>query len=83
MFAAQLVSVLEGAYDRQALEENAAQTAESYREEAVAMKAVCYYNNVIADNIAIADNAAAGRRGHSRKIWRGYRNGAEISHFSG
>ncbi len=95
VFAAQLVSVLEGAYDRQALEENAAQTAESYREEAVAMKAVCYYNNVIADNIAIADsnafakniviadNAAAGRRGHSRKIWRGYRNGAEVSHFSG
>lgn len=72
VYAAQLTAVLDGAYDRQALEENAGQTAEQYREDAVAIKAIRYYNNVIAENC-----------GHNRKVWRGYRNGAEISHFSG
>ena len=95
VYAAQLTAVLEGAYDRQALEENAGQTAESYREDAVAIKAIRYYNNIVADNemavnkpvvfnnMTVANRAAAGGRGHSRRFWRGYGNGAEVSHFSG
>ncbi len=88
VYAAQLTAVLQGAYDRHALEENARRTAECYREEAVARKAVCYYNNIIAENSiiadhVIADHAVAGRRGHNRRLWRGYQNGAKISHFSG
>lgn len=87
VYAAQLVSVLEGAYDRHALEENAGQTAGAYREEAVALKAVRYYNSAICENNAAAGiiiaNNAAGRCGRGVKVWRGYRHGAEISHFSG
>lgn len=93
VYAAQLTAVLKGVYDRQTLEDNAGRSAESYREDAVARKAVRYYN-VIVDNV-IADRVAAEKRGHDGKIWngkiwnqkvwrrRGYRNGAEISHFSG
>lgn len=148
VYAAQLTAVLEGAYDRQALAENAGQTAEQYREDTVAMKAIRYYNDIIKDHYStagdyaivdhystadhysiadhyaaagnyaiadhyaaagnyaiadhysiadhvIADNIAADRRGRGRRIWnlkiwirkawrcRGYRNGAEVSHFSG
>lgn len=101
VYAAQLTAVLQGAYNRRALGENARSTAENYREDAVARKAVCYYNsiidnavydNIIYDNVAIDSgvmdkaacaNVIAERRWRSRKAWRGYRNGAEISHFSG
>lgn len=101
VYAAQLTAVLKGVYDRQALGENAFRTAENYREDAVARKAVCYYNsiigkavydNIVYDNVAIdgavmdkaaCANVIAERRWRSRKSWRGYRNGAEISHFSG
>lgn len=101
VYAAQLTAVLQGAYDRQALEKNAGRTAEQYREDAVARKAVRYYNsiidNAVYDNIvydkvaidsAVMDKAACAnmlteRRWRSRKAWREYRNGAEISHFSG
>lgn len=89
VYAAQLTAVLEEAYDRRALEENAVRTAESYREDAVAIKAIRYYN-IIMDNYAIHNNIGVtegcvhhGRIAFHRKAWRGYRNGAEVSHFSG
>lgn len=101
VYAAQLTAVLQGAYNRRVLGENARRTAENYREDAVARKAVCYYNsiidnavydNIVYNNVAIDSgvmdkaacaNVIAERRWRSRKVWRGYRNGAEISHFSG
>lgn len=83
VYAAQLTAVLEEAYDRRALEENAVRTAESYREDAVAIKAIRYYN-IIMDNYAIHNNIGVTEGCvHHRKAWRGYRNGAEVSHFSG
>lgn len=48
VYAAQLTAVLEGAYDRRALEANALRTAEDYREDAVARKALRYYNVIVA-----------------------------------
>lgn len=47
IFAAQLAACLKGACDVRAMGENALHSAESCREEAVAMKAVRYYNYVI------------------------------------
>ncbi len=49
VYAAQLTAMLRGAYDSSAMEAYAGRTAEQYREDAVAMKAIRYYNNVIAN----------------------------------
>ncbi len=46
-YAAVLNAFIKGRYDRQTLRENALRTALKYREEAVAMRAVHYYNDII------------------------------------
>lgn len=47
VYAAQLTAFLKGEYDRGMMEKYAGESGEQYREEAVAMKAVRYYNYVI------------------------------------
>lgn len=55
IFAAQLAACLRGAYDIRIMGGNARQSAESCREEAVARKAVRYYNMVSGGKICTAE----------------------------
>lgn len=48
-----LADFLEGRYDTSALRQNALRTAEEYREESVALRAVRYYNRVVAEHTAL------------------------------
>lgn len=50
LYAAQLTAFLKGQYDRKTMEENARQTGLRYREEAVAKRAVRYYNSVVVNS---------------------------------
>lgn len=50
LYAAQLTAFLEEKYDRRIMEENARRTGMLYREEAVAKKAIRYYNSVVIDS---------------------------------
>lgn len=70
-----LTGFLEGKYDRLALSQNAFETALEYREEAVAMQAVNYYNTI--KQKMCAENRNLQFRQNERK------NGKQVSHFGG
>lgn len=70
LYSEVLARFLEGGYDRLTLSQNALETALEYREEAVAMQAVNYYNT-------IRQHVSAVKRQNERE------NGKQVSYFSG
>lgn len=51
-YTAMLADFIDGAPDRKTLEDNAARSAQEYREEAVALRASHYYNRIVAEHVS-------------------------------